>query len=265
MTTVPVDKLAVCLIQTELYWEDITANLSSLEEKIANIDQAVDVIVLPEMFNTGFTMDTKFAEHMNMTTTRWMKHIALQTNALLIGSFAVNENGSFFNRLMCVQPDGGYFYSDKRHLFRMGEEHQNYSSGKSRLRVTWKGWNICPLVCYDLRFPVWSRNSSSDPYDLLIYVANWPARRAHAWNTLLKARAIENLSYAIGVNRVGEDGGGILHQGDSAVIDFLGEPLFSLGNKETVKVVHLSYSELLQYRQNFPAHLDADDFNIILK
>lgn len=263
MTTAPVDKLAVCLIQTELYWEDITANLSSLEEKIAKIDQPVDVIVLPEMFNTGFTMNTKFAEHMNMTTTKWMKHMALQTNALVIGSFAVKENGSFFNRLMCVQPDGEFFHSDKRHLFRMGEEHQNYKSGSSQLRVSWRGWNIFPLVCYDLRFPVWSRNSSSNTYDLLIYVANWPARRAHAWNTLLKARAIENLSYVLGVNRIGEDINGIMHQGDSAALDFLGEPLFNLGNKETEKIVHLSYAELENYRQAFPAHLDSDNFNIL--
>lgn len=262
MTTQPVDKLAVCLIQTELYWEDITANLSSLEEKIARIEQPVDVIVLPEMFNTGFTMNTKFAEHMNTTTTRWMKHMALQTNALVIGSFAVKENGKVFNRLMCVQPDGQFFHSDKRHLFRMGEEHQYYTPGDSQLRVRWRGWNIFPLVCYDLRFPVWSRNSVSDPYDLLIYVANWPARRAHAWNTLLKARAIENLSYVLGVNRTGLDGNDIMHQGDSAALDFLGEPLLSLGAGETEKVIHLSHPALFNYRQSFPAHLDADEFNM---
>lgn len=259
----PVDKLAVCLIQTELYWEDVTANLSSLEEKIAAIDQPVDVIVLPEMFNTGFTMDTRLAEPMNLTTTKWMKHIALQTNALIIGSFAVKENGSFFNRLMCVQPDGSFLHSDKRHLFRMGEEHQNYTPGNTRLQVNWKGWNISPLVCYDLRFPVWSRNVAPDPYDLLIYVANWPARRAHAWRTLLKARAIENLSYVIGVNRIGEDANGVAHQGDSAVLDFLGEPLFDLGNKATEKIVNLSKPELQKYRQSFPAYLDADEFNLI--
>jgi omega-amidase len=259
----PVDKLAVCLIQTELYWEDVTANLSSLEEKIAGIDQPADVIVLPEMFNTGFTMDTRLAEPMNLTTTKWMKHIALQTNALIIGSFAVKENGSFFNRLMCVQPDGSFLHSDKRHLFRMGEEHQNYTPGNTRLQVKWKGWNIFPLVCYDLRFPVWSRNTGSDPYDLLIYVANWPARRAHAWRTLLKARAIENLSYVIGVNRIGEDANGVGHQGDSAALDFLGEPLFDLGSKATEKIVHLSKPELQKYRQSFPAYLDADEFNLI--
>ncbi|MDQ6477788.1 amidohydrolase [Dyadobacter sp. LHD-138] len=260
----PVDKLAVCLIQTELYWEDATANLSSLEEKIAGIDQPVDVVVLPEMFNTGFTMDTRLAEPMNLTTTKWMKHIALQTNALIIGSFAVKENGLFFNRLMCVQPDGSFLYSDKRHLFRMGEEHQNYTSGNTRLLVKWKGWNIFPLVCYDLRFPVWSRNLASDPYDLLIYVANWPARRAHAWRTLLKARAIENLAYVVGVNRIGADANGVGHQGDSAALDFLGEPLFDLGNKETEKIVYLSKPELQKYRQSFPAYLDADEFNLIL-
>jgi omega-amidase len=255
-------ELAVCLIQTDLFWEDVTANLSSLEEKIADIDQPVDVIVLPEMFNTGFTMNTAKAEHMNMTTTRWMKHMALQTNALIVGSFAVKEGGRFFNRLMCVLPDGSFLYNDKRHLFRMGEEHGTYTPGNSRLIIQWKGWKILPLVCYDLRFPVWSRYSSEDPYDLILYVANWPARRAQAWNTLLKARAIENLSYVIGVNRIGEDGNGVVYQGDSVALDFLGEPLSNLANKETEKVVHVSMPALEEYRRSFPAYLDADPFNI---
>jgi omega-amidase len=255
-------ELVVCLIQTDLFWEDVTANLSSLEEKIADIDQPVDVIVLPEMFNTGFTMNRATAEHMNMTTTRWMKHMALQTNALIVGSFAVKEGGRFFNRLMCVLPDGSFFHNDKRHLFRMGEEHATYTPGNSRLIIEWKGWKILPLVCYDLRFPVWSRYSSEDPYDLILYVANWPARRAQAWNTLLKARAIENLSYVIGVNRIGEDGNGIGYQGDSVALDFLGEPLFNLTNKETEKVVHVSMPALEAFRRSFPAYLDADPFDI---
>ncbi|GLU50888.1 amidohydrolase [Dyadobacter frigoris] len=257
-----VDELAVCLIQTDLFWEDVTANLSSLEEKIAAIDHPVDVIVLPEMFNSGFTMNTSIAEHMNMTTTKWMKHMALQTNALIIGSFAVKEGGNFFNRLMCVRPDGSFVYSDKRHLFRMGEEHDTYTPGNSRLIVEWRGWKIFPLVCYDLRFPVWSRNSSDNPYDLLIYVASWPGRRAHAWNTLLQARAIENLSYVAGINRIGQDGNGIHYQGDSVALDFLGEPLFAMGNKESEKVIKLSMPALQKYKDSFPAYLDADHFDI---
>jgi omega-amidase len=262
MITPDAEELAVCLIQTDLYWEDITANLSSLEEKIAAIDHPVDVIVLPEMFNSGFTMNTKTAEHMNMTTTKWMKHIAVQTNALIIGSFAVKEGGQFFNRLMCVRPDGSFLYNDKRHLFRMGEEHDTYTPGSERLIVEWKGWKIFPLVCYDLRFPVWSRNSSENSYDLLIYVASWPKRRAHAWTILLQARAIENLSYVVGINRIGEDGNGISYQGDSVALDFLGEPLFALGNKELEKVVHLSKSSLQKYREAFPTYLDADKFDM---
>ncbi|TKT93894.1 amidohydrolase [Dyadobacter frigoris] len=257
-----VDELAVCLIQTDLYWEDVTANLSSLEEKIAAIDHPVDVIVLPEMFNSGFTMNTNIAEHMNMTTTKWMKHMALQTGALMIGSLAIKEAGNSFNRLLCVRPDGSFVQNDKRHLFRMGAEHDTYTPGSSREIVEWKGWKIFPLVCYDLRFPVWSRNSSDNPYDLLLYIASWPKRRAHAWNTLLKARAIENLSYVVGVNRTGQDGNGIDYQGDSVALDFLGEPLFHMGDKESEKIVKISKTALQAYKNSFPAYLDADQFDI---
>ena len=255
--------LAVALIQTDLYWENVTANLSSLEEKIAALEQPFDVVVLPEMFNTGFSMNQSVAEHVNLTTTRWMKQIAAQTNALIIGSFAVKENKQFYNRLFYVFPDGSFSYSDKRHLFRMGEEHRNFTPGEYRKIINWRGWNICGLVCYDLRFPVWSRNSTSDPYDLLIYVANWPARRAHAWNTLLKARAIENQSYVIGVNRIGHDGHGINHQGDSVALDFLGEPVCMLGDIEQEKITVLSQTSLKQYRHDFPAYMDADVFHIV--
>lgn len=259
------DRLAVALIQTDIYWEDTVANLSSLEEKIAGIDQVVDVIVLPEMFNTGFTMNHAVAEPVNLTTTRWMKQIAAQTNALIIGSFAVKEDNQFYNRLFYVYPDDTFSYSDKRHLFRMGEEHHAYSPGKSRKIINWKGWNICALVCYDLRFPVWSRNIQSDPYDLLIYVANWPAHRANAWNILLKARAIENQSYVIGVNRIGTDGNNIDYQGESVTHDFLGEPLDMLGKAEKESVVNLSKASLDDYRKQFPAYLDADVFEIAFK
>ena len=256
------DELAVALIQTNLYWEDVTANLSSLEEKIAALEKPVDIIVLPEMFNSGFTMNTSLAEHMNMTTTRWMKNIAKQTDALVIGSFAVKEHNNFYNRLFYVFPDGTYVYSDKRHLFRMGEEHGNYTPGEARKIIKWKGWNILGLVCYDLRFPVWSRNLARAPYDLLIYVASWPARRANAWNALLKARAIENQCYVIGVNRVGEDGNLINYRGDSAAHDFLGEPRLESGSAENEKIVTLSNTQLQTYRTEFPAYLDADDFII---
>ena len=254
--------LAVALIQTDLYWENVTANLSSLEEKIAALDQPFDVVVLPEMFNTGFSMNHSIAEPVNLTTTRWMRQIAEQTDALVIGSFAVKENKQYYNRLFYVFPDGSFSYSDKRHLFRMGEEHSNFTPGESRKIINWRGWNICGLVCYDLRFPVWSRNISTDPYHLLIYVANWPARRAHAWDTLLKARAIENQSYVIGVNRVGDDGNGINHKGGSVALDFLGEPICMLENREQEKIAVLSQTDLKQYRNDFPAYMDADMFQI---
>ena len=257
------DRLAVALIQTDLYWEDVTANLSSLEEKIAAIEKTIDVIVLPEMFNTGFTMNRSVAEPVNLTTTRWMKQIAEQTDALVIGSFAVKEGKELYNRLFYVFPDGTFIYSDKRHLFRMGEEHETYTPGNSRKIIDWRGWKICALVCYDLRFPVWSRNTESDPYDLLIYVANWPARRAHAWKTLLMARAIENQSYVIGVNRIGTDANEISYQGDSVAHDFLGEPICMLGSDEQERVIDLSQTDLKNYRKGFPAYLDADVFSIL--
>lgn len=255
--------LIVALVQTDLYWENSTANLSSLEEKIAEIDCQIDLLVLPEMFNSGFTMNQACAEPMNLTTTKWMKQMAEQTQAMVVGSFAVKEGGSCYNRVCCVQPDGSVFYSDKRHLFRMGEEQNHYSPGNDRLTVVWKGWKICPLICYDLRFPVWSRNASDNLYDILIYVANWPAKRAHAWNTLLAARAIENQAFVAGVNRVGKDGNGTDHQGDSVLLDFLGEPLLSLGKLEAIKTFRISKSDLESYRHSFPAHLDADNFHLV--
>jgi omega-amidase len=254
--------LSIALVQADLHWENVTANLATFEEKLATLSEPVDMIVLPEMFNTGFTMDTALAEPMNLTTTRWMKQIAKQHNALVVGSFAVSEGGRFFNRLLCVRPDGTYAQCDKRHLFRMGEEHNHYTAGNMRMTIEWKGWKICPLVCYDLRFPVWSRNLQSDPYDILLYVANWPARRAHAWSTLLQARAIENQCYVVGVNRVGTDGNGLEYRGGSVALDYLGEPLTMLTDQETEKVVHISKADLSAYRRSFPALSDADDFEI---
>ena len=255
--------LSVTLVQADLYWENSTANLAALEEKIADIETKTDLIILPEMFNSGFTMNGSVSEPMNFTTTKWLKQIAAQTGAMVIGSFAVKEDQKRYNRVCCIQPDGALFYSDKRHLFRMGEEQEHYNSGSTRLIIDWKGWRICPLICYDLRFPVWSRNRSNDPYDLLIYVANWPARRAHAWNTLLAARAIENQVYVAGVNRVGSDDNGILYQGDSVLLDFLGEPILGFGKSQAVKSILLSKQELETYRTTFPAHLDADEFIIL--
>ncbi len=257
--------LRVTLLQTHLYWHNIEANLAMLEEKIWQIGEETDLIILPEMFNTGFTNSAAaFAEPMNSKTFRWMKQQAMQTQAVIIGSYIVKENGRYYNRLLWMEPDGSFAFYDKKHLFRMAEEDKIFAPGKEILIREWKGWRICPMVCYDLRFPVWSRNRLDENneliYDLLIYVANWPAVRSAAWTTLLKARAIENLSYVAGVNRVGEDGNGIVYEGHSALADFKGELLFPQTNQEAIITWTLSKSDLQSFRHKFPAYLDADSF-----
>ncbi|MFZ5999898.1 MAG: amidohydrolase [Bacteroidota bacterium] len=260
--------LKITIIQSDLHWEDIGANLAMFEEKIWQIGTQTDVIVLPEMFTTGFSMNTKkLAEMMNMRTFKWMRQMADQTGALVLGSFIANVHDRFYNRLLWMEPGGTFKTYDKRHLFRMAEEHQVYSPGESLLIGHWKGWRICPLICYDLRFPVWSRNrwnaSLKKPsYDVLVYVANWPQVRSAAWETLLRARAIENLSYAVGVNRVGIDGNGIEYNGNSAIISPKGDAIFSVEGMEAVKTIELSANSLQAYRDRFPAFLDADDFTI---
>jgi len=260
--------LKITLIQADLHWEDIDANLAMFEEKIWRIGEQTDVIVLPEMFSTGFTMEAhKLSEMMNMKTTKWMKMVADQTGALVMGSFIASVHDRFYNRLLWMEPGGNFKTYDKRHLFRMADEHLVYSPGESQLIGHWKGWRICPLICYDLRFPVWSRNRwnatlKKPSYDLLVYVANWPQVRANAWDMLLRARAIENLSYVAGVNRVGFDGKGVEYIGNSEVISPKGEPIFSVEGVEAVKTIQLNANSLQAYRDKFPALLDADDFNL---
>ncbi|MDL5046789.1 amidohydrolase [Oscillatoria amoena NRMC-F 0135] len=260
--------LTITLIQSNLYWEEIGANLSSFEEKIWQIGQDTDVIVLPEMFTTGFTMNApKLAEHMNLTTFKWMKQMAQQTGALLLGSYIVKEEGRYFNRLLWMEPNGNFQTYDKRHLFRMAVEHETYAAGSKKLVGDWKGWRICPLVCYDLRFPVWSRNrwnrsAMCMEYDLLIYVANWPSARVEAWDVLLRARAVENLSYSVGVNRVGTDGNGIAYRGHSGAYGPKGEVLFFQADQEVIKTISLDGEALRVYREKFPAYLDSDEFEV---
>ena len=261
--------LNVSLIQSSLHWENSVANRAMFEEKIWKIGQPTDVIVLPEMFTTGFSMNAPaLAEMMNLHTFKWMKQMANQTGALLLGSFISKENNKYFNRLLWMEPDGSFKTNDKRHLFRIAEEHTVYSPGETRLIGNWKGWNICPLVCYDLRFPVWSRNKwEADQqrmaYDVLIYVANWPKARIMAWDTLLRARALENLSYVVGVNRIGEDGNAVAHNGHSAVIGPKGETIFSAEETEAIKTITLDAHLLKAHRAKFPAYLDSDDFRIM--
>ena len=265
--------LSVTVIQTDLFWENSTANLANLEEKMAQISLPTDLIILPEMFNTGFTMNVESAaEPMNFTTFKWMKQQAKRTRAVITGSFIVKEGKHFFNRLIWMRPNGSFETYDKRHLFRMGAEDKTFTAGTKRLIVELKGWKICPLICYDLRFPVWSRNGYSKienrkskiEYDLLIYVANFPAVRSQVWDTLLQARAIENQSYCIGVNRVGKDGMNVEYSGNSAVIDFKGNQLFYQKDMEAIQSQILNGKALEDFRNEFPAYLDADDFEIIL-
>lgn len=253
--------LSIQLIQSNIHWREIEANLAMYEEKIWEIEEAVDIIVLPEMFQTGFTMEhAGVAEPMNLTTFKWMKQMAAQRQAVITGSYIVKEKGEVFNRLIWMQPDGEWRQYDKRHLFRMADEHQYFGMGEERLIVEWKGWKICPMICYDLRFPVWARNRNLE-YDLILYVANWPAVRISAWDTLLKARAIENVSYAVGLNRVGEDGKGIAYNGHSAAYSPKGETL-AFSDEEALISVILSAQELADFRKKFPAHLDADTFEL---
>ena len=259
--------LQVTLVQTSIHWHSIEANLAMLEEKLWQLDKPTDLIVLPEMFNTGFTNDAAtLAEPMNSRTFRWMKQMAEQTQAVVLGSYIIREQNRFYNRLVWMEPDGSFACYDKRHLFRMSDEHTVFSSGHDRLIKSWKGWRICPLICYDLRFPVWSRNMATDTgelaYDLLVYVANWPAARQPIWLTLLQARAIENTSYVVGVNRTGEDGNQIAYDGHSVAIDFRGDTLLDTGYAEVVTTHTLSAKELREFREKFPVHQDADRFSL---
>jgi len=256
--------LKITIIQADLHWENKEKNLEQFSQKIASISEATDLIVLPEMFTTGFTMRPEaFAETMTGTTIAWMKTKAKEKNCVITGSFVCEENGTYFNRLVWMKADGTFSTYDKRHLFRMGDEDKHYGHGEKKSIVDLKGWKICPLICYDLRFPVWARNRNENSYDLLIYVANWPERRAHPWKSLLVARAIENQSYTIGVNRVGEDGNAIYHSGDSVALNFKGEAISKIeSGKEIIETITLNYQELAEFRKTFPVMLDADDFEI---
>jgi omega-amidase len=257
------EDLRISLIQSSLHWENRDANLKMFEEKIAFIpNNSTDLIVLPEMFTTGFTMNAPSNfEDMNGKTFQWMQAISRKKNCVVTGSIIIKENDKYFNRLIWMRPDGSFEIYDKRHLFRLANEDATYTSGNKRLIVELKGWKICPMICYDLRFPAWCRNQKD--YDVLIFVANWPERRVYAWKQLLIARAIENQSYVIGVNRVGEDGSGVIHSGDSTVLDFMGKPLSNIiPHKEMIETVTLSFKELEEFRTAFPFALDADNFII---
>jgi len=259
------DNLKVCSIQANLIWEDKNKNLSNFNTFFAKIIPGQDIIVLPEMFTTGFSMNAEAISEMeNGPTMDWIKNMAMKLGSMIIGSYAVNESGNFYNRLFAVFPDGEYLKYDKRHLFRIEGESDVYTPGKSKLIFDYKGWKISTFICYDLRFPVWSRNRKD--YDLYINVANWPGSRSEIWTGLLKARAIENQVYAIGVNRVGFDNSGTAHSGDSLIIDPKGQILsYAKSGKEEIIYAELSLTELKNFRKKFPVSLDADEFTLHLK
>ena len=253
--------LDVTIVQADLFWQDSGRNREYFTAVIEDLKETTDLIVLPEMFTTGFSMDApNLAETMDGASIRWMREMAASVNASVCGSLIIAENQQFFNRFICASPAGDLHCYDKHHLFRLAHEQSHYASGESLLTFDLNGWRICPMVCYDLRFPVWSRNR--DSYDLLLYVANWPERRHHAWETLLRARAIENLSYVAGVNRTGRDGNDIPYSGGSSIIDYLGEDLASLGDQAGSASVELDLEKLALFRDRFAFHKDADNFTL---
>jgi omega-amidase len=261
--------LTVTTIQSELHWEDKQANLAMFEKKIMGIAEKTEVVILPEMFSTGFSMKPEtMAEKMDGPTVAWMKQIAAQKRIILTGSVIIEDEGHYFNRLIWMLPNGQYGFYDKRHLFAYANEHEHYMPGNKRLIASVKGWRVLLIVCYDLRFPVWCRQmppsteGGEELYDLMICVANWPERRNHAWKTLLQARAIENQCYVAGVNRVGNDGNNIFHSGDSMIVSPMGEVLYTKANTEDIYTLTLQKNTLDEVRTKLPFLEDADDFII---
>jgi omega-amidase len=261
------ESLTITLIQTALHWVDVDANIEMLSKKIAGINRKTDLIILPETFSTGFSMNARqYAEDVtNSKAIEWMRKTAQQKNCVITGSLMLKEDNRFFNRLIWMQPDGTYEYYNKRHLFSYSHEDENYTPGEKKLIVELKGWKIRPLICYDLRFPVWSRNLDEDgapEYDLLLYVANWPDRRIYAWKHLLIARAIENQAYVVGLNRTGNDGNDIYYSGDSMVVDAMGQPLYHKMQDEDIYTIELDYNALQKVRETFQFLKDGDVFSL---
>jgi len=259
--------LSISIIQSNLAWEDTETNLLNFDDKLKQVHKPTDLVVLPEMFNTGFSINPeKIAEKVGGFSLTWMQEKAAQLDCVVTGSILTQVDQNYFNRLYWVRPDGSYDFYDKRHLFRLGKEWQVFKGGNKKIIVELKGWKICPLICYDLRFPVWSKNRLLDgeyEYDLLIYVANWPEARNQAWKQLLIARAIENQAYVVGVNRVGNDGNSISHLGDSMIIDHMGDVLASTSPfKEELITFLLKKNDLLNFRKKFKFSLDWDRFEV---
>ncbi|HOY33282.1 MAG TPA: amidohydrolase [Bacteroidales bacterium] len=257
--------LRITMVQSDIAWEQTLKNLDNFGRKLEPMNKAQDIVVLPEMFATGFTMNVKkFAEDMNGTVPEWMRKIAATLNCVITGSFIYRNDDVFYNRLVWMRPDGSYETYDKKHLFRFGNEHNFFTAGTDKIIIELKGWNICPMICYDLRFPAWAKNTYANDrflYDVLIYIANWPEARKHHWEILLKARAVENLCYVVGVNRVGRDGRGTSHSGNSMIISPKGKMMGSFEeNNEAITTVLLDTDQLIQYRKKFNVALDWDNF-----
>ena len=262
--------LKISLVQANLHWENKKANLDNFTSIINELKGKTNIVVLPEMYSTGFSMSPEtLAESMEGETVLWMKNISASTKLIITGSVIIKDGDNYFNRLIWMLPNGSMGIYDKRHLFGFAGEDQHYTSGTKRLIASVNGWKLNLQVCYDLRFPVWARQNpmarrEEEPeYDVLIYVANWPERRSHAWKTLLTARAIENQSYVIGVNRVGNDGNGIYHSGDSCAIDPMGEILFTKKDEEFVHTIELTKINLQSVREKLPFLKDADGFMVL--
>jgi omega-amidase len=250
------------LLQTSLLWENKKQNLAMLDQWLSGIKQPTDLIILPEMFSTGFSMNTTFADDMTGETISWMQQHAQRLNTPICGSLMMKEGEHFVNRFIWMDPFGEMLFYDKRHLFRMGHEHDHFEAGNKRLIIDYKGWKLFPVVCYDLRFPVWLRRTPAFDYDVLIIVANWPERREHHWRTLLQARAIENQSYVFAVNRVGTDGNNVSHSGWSGIVSPKGEWLLEMENREEMRTMAVEKSLLMDWRTSFPAADDADIFSL---
>ncbi len=261
------ENITVTLIQNNIIWEKVSDNLKMYSDILDTIPNKTDLIILPEMFTTGFSMNSlQLAEKSGERTMQWMEKWSGKMECIVTGSIIISDQDKFYNRLIWMRPDGSFSFYDKRHLFRMGDEHLYYTQGRSRLITEIKGWKICPLICYDLRFPVWSKNRYLNlqwDYDLLIYVANWPAARSNIWSTLLLARAIENQAFVAGVNRVGDDGNNIFYSGNSMIVDLTGNIVASCSHGKTEsKTVRLSRKNLNENRDKLRVGLDWDLFNI---
>ncbi len=254
--------MRVVYYQQDIFWEDTDANLKKISAILSKMEKDVDLFILPEMFHAGFTMDPgKVAEEIDGNVVSFLKESATKYNITILGSAVIVDNGNYYNRLLAVNPDGVIGKYDKRHLFSVGGEDRNYKPGNERLIINVGKVRVLPLICYDLRFPVWSR--SKNDYDILIYIANWPASRSEVWKTLLKARAIENQCYVVGVNRIGKDAS-VSYSGDSMVLDAKGKVISNAYDREGLFYADLDMNSLQEFRNKFPVWKDADDFNIII-